>query len=240
MTSLRLILSSLFHYRWINLSVLAGVALTSAILSGALVVGDSVKESLRKNAAARLSKIGPVMLGGERYFTVSLADRLAAEMGEDALVAPILQVIGTASNREGGRRVNQVQILGVDERFWKLSNRGEIPEGFTDERWIAINEPLADRIGAGVDDTLIVRVEIPGALSKDAPLSGESEQTTPFTAAITAVLDAENFGLYSLKSEQVPPATIFLRRERLEAILEQSGRANVILGESGLMPGLLR
>lgn len=237
MTSLRLILSSLFHYRWINLSVLAGVALTSAILSGALVVGDSVKESLRKNAAARLSKIGPVMLGGERYFTVSLADRLAAEMGEDALVAPILQVIGTASNREGGRRVNQVQILGVDERFWKLSNRGEIPEGFTDEKWIAINEPLADRIGAGVDDTLIVRVEIPGALSKDAPLSGESEQTTPFTAAITAVLDAENFGLYSLKSEQVPPATIFLRRERLETILEQSGRANVILGESSLDAG---
>ena len=234
MSAFRFILNSLFHYRWINLSVLAGVALTSAILSGALVVGDSVKESLRKNADARLSAIGPVMLGGERYFTVSLADRLMAEMGSDAVVAPILQVTGTASNREGGRRVNQIQILGVDERFWKLSNHGETPEGFADEKWIAINEPLADRIGAGVDDTLIVRVEIPGALSKDAPLSGESEQTTPFTAAITAVLDGADFGLYSLKSEQVPPATIFLRRERLEAILEQSGRANILLGESGL------
>ncbi len=234
MTAFRLILSSLFHYRWINLSVLGGVALTSAILSGALVVGDSVKESLRRNAAARLSKIGPVMLGGERFFSVSLADRIATGLGGEAVVAPVLQITGTASNREGGRRVNQVQILGVDERFWKLSNRGEVPEGFADERWIAVNEPLASRIGAGVDDTLIVRVEIPGALSKDAPLSGESEQTTPFTAAITNVLKGEDFGLYSLKAEQVPPATIFLRRERLEAILEQSGRANLILGEAGL------
>jgi putative ABC transport system permease protein len=234
MSPFRLILSSLFHYRWINLSVLAGVALTSAILSGALVVGDSVKESLRRNAAARLSQIGPVMLGGERFFTSALADRVAGEFGGEAVVAPVLQITGTALNRDGGRRVNQVQILGVDDRFWKLSNEGVAPEGFADERWIAINRPLSDRVGAGVDDTLIVRVEIPGALSKDAPLSGESEQTTPFTAAVTAVLDAENFGLYSLKAEQVPPATIFLRRERLEAILEQSGRANLLLGDDSL------
>ena len=48
MTSFKLILESLFHYRNLNLAVLTGVALTSAILSGALVVGDSVKESLRK------------------------------------------------------------------------------------------------------------------------------------------------------------------------------------------------
>ncbi len=237
MTPFRLIFSSLFHYRWINLSVLAGVALTSAILSGALVVGDSVKESLRRNAASRLSKIGPAMLGGERYFSVSLADRLAADLGGETVLAPVLQITGTASNREGGRRVNQVQILWVDDRFWALSNRGEAPEAFADERWIGINEPLADRIGAGVDDTLIVRVEIPGALSKDAPLSGESEQSTPFSAAVTAVLDGEDFGLYSLKAEQVPPATIFLRRERLEAILEQSGRANLILGENTIEAG---
>jgi len=144
MTSLRLILTSLFHYRWVNLSVLAGVGLTSAILSGALVVGDSVKESLRRNAEARLSGIGPVFLGGERFFTSALADRVAAELGGDATVAPVLQIEGTASNREGGRRVNQVQIIGVDERFWKLSLAGTAPGGFDDERWIAINEPLAD------------------------------------------------------------------------------------------------
>jgi putative ABC transport system permease protein len=234
MTTLRLILSSLFHYRWVNLSVLAGVALTSAILSGALVVGDSVKESLRRNAEARLSGIGPVFLGGERFFTASIADRVAAKLGHEALVAPILQIEGTAASREGGRRVNRIQIVGVDERFWKLSLGGTAPEGFDDDRFIAINRPLADRIGAKAGDTLIVRLEVPGALSKDAPLSGESEQTTPFTAEVTTILDNEQFGGYSLKSEQVPPATLFVRRERLESVIEQSNRANLLLGGRSL------
>ncbi len=234
MSSLRLVLRSLRHYRWVNLSVLGGVALTSAILSGALVVGDSVKESLRRNASARLSGIGPAFLGGERFFTAALADRVATALGDGALVAPVLQIEGTASNREGGRRANRVQIVGVDERFWRLSLAGKAPAGFEDERWIGINRPLAERIGAREGDTLVVRVEIPGALSKDAPLSGESEQTTPFTAVVGAVLGPEDFGGYSLRAEQVPPATLFVRRERLEIVLEQAGRANLLLGGSGL------
>lgn len=230
MTSARLILASLLHYRWVNLSVLAGVALTSAILSGALVVGDSVKESLRRNAGARLSGIGPAFLGGERFFTASLADRVAAKLGGDALVAPVLQIEGTAASPEGGRRVNRIQIVGIDERFWKLSLAGTAPEGFDDDRFIAINRPLADRIGAKTGDTLVVRLEVPGALSKDAPLSGESEQTTPFTAEVTTILGNEQFGGYSLKSEQIPPATLFVRRERLESVIEQGNRANLLLG----------
>ncbi|MEX2578973.1 MAG: FtsX-like permease family protein [Verrucomicrobiales bacterium] len=228
MSALRLVLNSLLHYRWINLSVIAGVALTSAILSGALVVGDSVKESLRRNAAARLSEIGPALVGGERFVSADLAGRIADALDGDATVAPILQVEGTASNREGGRRVNRVQILGVDDRFWDLSIGGTAPDGFDDDRWMAMNEPLASRIEAGEGDTLIVRVELPGALSKDAPLSGESEQTTPFTAQVSAVLDSRRFGLYSLRAEQVPPSTIFVKLSRLQEILEQPGRANVV------------
>ncbi|MDF1657821.1 MAG: FtsX-like permease family protein [Verrucomicrobiales bacterium] len=229
MSSFQLILKSLFHYRWINLSVLAGVALTSAILSGALVVGDSVKESLRQNAAARLSQIGAVVVGGERFVSDSLAERVAAELGKDEVIAPVLLIEATASNRSGGKRVNQVQVVGIDDRFWKLSNGGVAPEGFDDDRWIGINEPLAQRIGADAGDTLIVRVELPGALSKDAPLSGESEQTTPFTAKISSILNSDEFGLFSLRAEQVPPSTLFVKRSRLEETLEQSGRINLIL-----------
>jgi ABC-type antimicrobial peptide transport system permease subunit len=228
MSWFKVVLSSLRYYRGINLSVLAGVALTSATLSGSFVVGDSVKESLRRNAEARLSRLGLVMVGGERFVSASLADRVMESEGWDGVVAPILQIEATASNRASGQRANKVQILGVDERFWEMSTSGEVPEGFNQENWIGINQPLANRIDAEIDDTLILRIELPAALSRDAPLSGESEQTTPFTAKVSSVLNADQFGLFSLRAEQVPPSTLFVRMSRLESILEQPGRANIL------------
>ncbi|MDF1810923.1 MAG: FtsX-like permease family protein [Verrucomicrobiales bacterium] len=214
MTFRKLVSNSLFHYKGINAMVLLGVALTSAILSGALVVGDSVKESLRRNAAARLSKVDSVLLGGERFFTQELARRI------DESVAPILQVEGTVATRGGGKRSNRVQILGVDERFWKLSQSGRTPPNLTGDSWFV-------EIGAG--ETLICRVEIPGELSKDAPLSGESEQTQPFTGEISAILGADQLGRYSLQAEQVPKGTVYLPLKQLQTILEKPGMANLIL-----------
>ncbi len=222
MTFWKLVLKSLLHYRGLNLAVLAGVALTSAILSGALVVGDSVKESLRQNAASRISKIGQVVVGGDRFFTAKLAERL--EVG--TTVAPILQVQGTVATRGGSSRANAVQIVGVDESFWKLGR----DDSFSLEGdFFAINDILASRLGVKEGDTLISRVEIPGELSKDAPLSGESEQTKPFTESITKILGPDTMGRYSLKAEQIPPGTIFMPLQRLQMILEKSGRANLLL-----------
>lgn len=206
--------------------VLLGVALTSAILSGALVVGDSVKESLRRNAEARLSGVDTVLIGGERFFTTALADRI----GND--VAPILQVEGTVATRGGGKRSNRVQILGVDDRFWKLGLSGKKPANLDSENWFAVNDILANRVDLATGQTLICRVEIPGELSKDAPLSGESEQTQPFTGDVAAVLGADQMGRYSLQAEQVPKGTVYIPLKRLQTILEKPDQANLILASA--------
>ncbi|NNE90486.1 MAG: FtsX-like permease family protein [Verrucomicrobiales bacterium] len=228
MTFWKLVFKSLTHYRWVNLAVLTGVALTSAILSGALVVGDSVKESLRQNAEARISNIGKVVVGGDRFFTAKLAENLVLE---NADVAPVLQVRGTVSADGGNKRANAVQIVGVDESFWKIG----IDDDFSieDENWFAVNDILANRLDLKIGDALNSRVEIPGELSKDAPLSGESEQTKPFNETITHILGPETMGRYSLKAEQVPPGTVFLPIEKLQTILEKSGQANLLLVRDG-------
>lgn len=235
MTSIRLILSSLFHYRAVNLAVLIGVALTSGILSGALVVGDSVKESLRQNAASRISKAGPALVGGERFFTESLASRVAAhsEVPESATIAPLLQLEGTLTVQGKGMRLNRVQILGVTEAFWNLGDSGGPPEAISEEmdsgNWFALNEAAASRLGIGEGDRVIVRLEKPGALSRDAPLSGESEQTVPLSGKIDAVIDSRHFGRYSLKTEQIPPATVFVPLSKLQLTVDRPGQINVLL-----------
>ena len=73
MTRRRLLLRSLrFHWRS-HVGVVLGVAVAAAALVGALVVGDSVRGTLRQRALERLAGAGAALEGGDRFFTVALA-----------------------------------------------------------------------------------------------------------------------------------------------------------------------
>ena len=55
MTSFQLIRRSLVHFWRTNLAVILGVAVATAVIGGALIVGDSVRASLRQMFAAEKS-----------------------------------------------------------------------------------------------------------------------------------------------------------------------------------------
>ena len=67
MTARRLLLDSIRHYWRTHLGVILGSALAALVLTGALMVGDSVKATLRAQAGARVGKIGEALLCGERF-----------------------------------------------------------------------------------------------------------------------------------------------------------------------------
>src|SRR5580765_3284457 len=69
MTSRTLIFRNLRFHARSHLGVLLGAAVGSAVLIGALVVGDSVKESLRERAMARLGWVDIAMAPSDRFFT---------------------------------------------------------------------------------------------------------------------------------------------------------------------------
>jgi len=75
MTRLKFLLRTLTHFRLNNLAVIAGAAIASAILTGAMMVGDSVKVSLRN---LTLQRLGPVdySLAPGRFFNEDLAARI--------------------------------------------------------------------------------------------------------------------------------------------------------------------
>ena len=79
----RLIRQSLLHYWRGHLGVLLGGALGTAVLVGALIVGDSVRGSLREQAYARLARITHAVIGNDRFVRDDLA-RLTAAKREDA------------------------------------------------------------------------------------------------------------------------------------------------------------
>jgi hypothetical protein len=114
-----LVRQSLIYYWRSNTAVVAGIATAVAVLAGALLVGDSVRGSLRALMAERLGRTDHVVLSVE-FFREQLADDLKSTESFNtsfAGVAPLIALPGFASDPTSGRRVGQVRVYGVDNRF---------------------------------------------------------------------------------------------------------------------------
>lgn len=231
MNSFSLILQSARHYWKSHLGLLTGAFLASAILSGSLVVGDSVRASLRRAAEQRLGQVQTGLLGGDRWFTETLARQDGA--------APVIIVNASVSEGSGQSRVNAVQVLGVDDAFWKLSPSGRVvfPAEAAKEPHLAVNDSLARKLGVKVGDTVVLRMERPSAISKDAPLSGSTNDETTLRRKVTAVVPAEDFGSFQLTASQTGNDTLFLPLKELQAELEKVGRVNAMLKASPITVG---
>ena len=130
MNRLRLTLRSLAYYRRTHAGVAAGAAVTAAVLSGALIVGDSISNTLRAQAAMRIGSVDQAMFVNDRLFRADLADRIESVI-QDVGTAPILLVRGVASSPDGSRTARQVNVMGVDKRFFEFApdpDAAEVPE----------------------------------------------------------------------------------------------------------------
>ena len=223
MTLTSLSLRSLRFYWRTSLGVLAGVAVAGAILTGSLAVGDSVRFTLAKLALARIGRVTQALVVPEHFFREQLAGDLSAELKSP--VAPVLQLRGSAAMPDGHARAGDVQVLGVDDRFWQLGgaqNRGD-----------AINARLAEQLGVRVGDTIVVRVEEPALVSRDAPLSGRSDQSVALRIRVASIAGDDDFGRFSLRANQVPPYSVFIPLKMLQERLKHAGEANMLLTSAG-------
>lgn len=237
----KLIARSLAFYWRTHAGVAAGAAVATTVLVGALVVGDSVRHSLRAMALRRLGDVQVALSSPDRFFRAGAgadANDLAADVaGElNAPVAPALLLDGSAKLPDGSARANRVQVVGVDARFWRAGGaRGLLAGAGADEA--AINEPLARQLGIAPADLadpgaerpeIVLRVPIPSGLPKDAPLSGEKE-AQGIRLTVRAVATEADFGRFSLRANQLAPFTVFLPLATLQDKVDLPGKANVLL-----------
>ena len=255
MNPLRIILKNLIHFRRQNIGIILGAVLCGIVLTGALTVGDSVRSTLHSIAKKRIGKGDIAMLSPDGFFEESLASRVQLKlMNDGATVAPIVLTRGTLTTPDGSLRVANVQVLGVDERFWKLApNLSRTPvgswfkeKGFPvwNKEQFFVNERLGGRLKIKSDDRLILRMEEPSLFSKDAPLSGERDNKfVTMNKSFGASISPEGFGNFGLQGNQKEPLTLFVSLEVLQKKLfrsldEKSGSTQyanfLLLGSNGL------
>jgi hypothetical protein len=194
--------------------VVAGVAVSALILVGALLVGDSMRFSLERLARLRLGKIEAAVVNPTGFFREQLADELGG--------VPVLLLRGSVALPDESRRVNQVQIVGVDERFWSLGDGA--PGG---RALPALNETLASRLGRQTGDVAVL-LEKPSWVPREAPLAQDREAAT-VRVAVAGVAGDDALGRFSLTASQLTPPTLFVPLTWLQAETDRRGRANVVL-----------
>lgn len=240
MTLWALVFRSLRFHARSHLGALLGAGVGSAVLVGALVVGDSVRESLRQMALSRLGKTHLALAANDRLFRQELAESIGASL--KVTTAPVLQIFGMATTGDADARANRVQVLGVDPRFWRLANETPSFSEISPDA-VVLNRALADQLGAKQGESLLFRVRKPSALSQDAPLAPVEDTLAAIRLNVQAVISDSEFGRFSLHASQVPPFNAFVSLETLASRVGATNRANLLLagpgnGESGTIPSV--
>ncbi len=222
MTRARLVTESLRHYWRTHVGVVAGAAIATAVLVGALVIGDSVRYSLRRQALQRLGEVHLAMMTRDRFFRTSLAEKVSDATGAPA--AGAISLIATCTDGTEEHRAGTVDLVGVGDDFlamkpgWDaLKDMG--PGG------IAINRRLAEELNVREGDAVIVRFDDPTKLSGDLPVSAEEGSSVSGRFTVHAILP----GAFSLLANQVAPANAIVRLGWVQQKLSLPGRANMML-----------
>jgi len=219
----RLVRRSLAYHARLHAATLAGVAVASLVLTGALAVGDSVRASLAAAARARVGAVGAVLGNGERFFRAALGARLAgARPGLG--VAPAIQLPAVAALPDGSRRLADVQLLGVEPSFFALAPTPFEGAPEPEEAWAG--PELARALGLVEGSELVLRVPKPSATTRELALVSLDEAILPLRVRVTRLLEPAEFGLFSLEAGAGPRADLFVQRAWLATRTGMESRAN--------------
>jgi putative ABC transport system permease protein len=224
-------LKSFFHYLKANSLVALGMAVSTMVLTGSLIIGDSVRYSLEQATFTRLGETTHLVAVTDRYFRQEMASEM--EAGNPHIqAAPVLLLEGVVVADGGQHRANRVQVIGVDRSFEAIAKTGIYSE--LQESEVIISSNLAETLQVKEGDNILVRIKKASLIPLNAPFVSDEETSVSLRATIKRIAGEEELGRFSLKTSQTAPYNLFLSLERLNRLMEFEGRANRLLVSTAL------
>ncbi|NOT62101.1 MAG: FtsX-like permease family protein [Acidobacteria bacterium] len=228
MTFHSFIQQNLKHYWRTNLAVILGVATAVAVLAGALLVGASVRGSLRELALQRLGKTD-LVIAGNNFFREALATDLQQHpefAANFASAAPLIALPAIVTHGDSNARAGNVMLYGVSDQFWQFHGVARV-SGNEDDA--LVSAALARELSAKSDDTLVIRIEKPSAIPLESLHGRKDEAGTTLRLSLREVLPAEQMGEFALRPQQGAVRAVFVSLKKLQKSIGQEGRANTLL-----------
>jgi len=220
------VIKTFIHYFRQNLLVALGVVVSTTVLTGSLIIGDSVRYSLEQSTFSRLGNTTHLVSVTDRYFRQEMANEM--ENANPAIkVTPVLQLEGMAVAGGGEFRSNKVQVNGIRNDFSKMTGTVFFDSLHNNE--IAVSKNLAEKLQIKEGDNLLVRIKKASLIPMNAPFVSAEETSVSLQATVKKVVAADEMGRFNLKNSQTAPFNIFLSIERLNQLMEFTGKANHLL-----------
>jgi len=223
----RLLARNLLYYWRTGLMVALGVAIATAVITGSLIVGDSVRGSLRDTALARLGAID-LAVTAPHLFREALGDefRTAAHMRRTVAVYQTRGAVTAATSEAVAPRVN---VYGVTTDFFTLFASQSSPS--LTGRQVAINNALARDLLLVPGDMLLVSVNRETGAPADSLFAQRKRAMTVRTlrVRISAVMPDHGVGGFGLFAASQTPRNLFCDLHWLQEQLGIRGRVNALL-----------
>lgn len=214
----RFIFRSIIHHRRSHSVVLLAVAVATAVIGGSLIVGDSVRASLRQMTLSRLGGVSQI-LHSPRFVREKLAEELrlaetteASESLRSAHAAPALLLPASVEKKTATgelRRAASVSVLGLKPADWPLLDTADVKP--PTEAGIVLGYKTATELGAVVGDSVSVWVELPSSIPRDSLLGEREDTTIEMVLAVEGILsETAGASRFSLQPAQQLPYNAFM------------------------------
>jgi hypothetical protein len=234
MRSARLVRRGLaYHWRG-HAAVVLGVACAVSALAGSLLVGDSVRASLREIFLRRLGRADHALTSA-RFFREALAAELTG--GPQRAAAPLIVLDGVVTHEPSGRRAGRVAVYGVDTRFWEFHG---LPDPQLGARDALASAPLAAELSAAPGDALVLRVARPSDVPGATLFGRRDDLGRTLRLALARVQPSDALGEFSLRAQQQPVPALFVPLTLLQRTLEREAQVNVVLLAEAVPPARFR
>ena len=234
MNLLRLVLRSLVFYRRTGLAVVFGLGVATAVITGSLVIGDSVRGSLRDTALARLGRVDQALVA-PRFFRSALAADLLRDSNVGAVcdrICALVQTEGAVRQVETQVVAPKVSIYGVDAAFGEFYSA---PSEFDlSGRECLVSAALARDLQLSAGQFILVSAHRQSLVPTDSLFARRSlKDTAPsLRLRVKAVLPERGAGDFRLDAQSSAPRNVFVSKEWLDRSLGTKGRANVLIASS--------
>jgi len=218
-----LISSSRKYYLKFYRLVVIAVVIMMAVLTGSLLLGDSVRGTLSDRVSERLGSAETVITGGTGFVNeqIMLSPQLSNARG-------YLLTQGFVSS--SGKLLpvyvwgTDADSIGYDEALINepLASKLEFPNGAPSLRERAGGEALSLHLPAH-------------SLVPSGSLFVTKTYSTQMRVCIKGVKNVKDGGNLLLKNEQTLPLNIFVNRQQLNEVMDMKGKMNMILSDDVLL-----